>query len=49
VKKGDLVFFDANPSNSDPTDHLGIYIGDNKIIHMANPELNITISDLGSA
>jgi cell wall-associated NlpC family hydrolase len=48
LQKGDLVFFDANPSNTDPTDHLGIYIGDNKIIHMANPELNITISDLDS-
>ncbi|MEH7276676.1 C40 family peptidase [Neobacillus vireti] len=48
LQKGDLVFFDANPANTDPTDHLGIYIGDNKIIHMANPELNITISDLDS-
>jgi cell wall-associated NlpC family hydrolase len=48
LQKGDLVFFDANPTNTDPTDHAGIYIGDNKIIHMANPELDVTISDLDS-
>jgi cell wall-associated NlpC family hydrolase len=48
LQKGDLVFFDANPTNTDPTDHVGIYIGDNKIIHMANPELDVTISDLDS-
>ncbi len=38
----------ANPANTDPTDHVGLYIGDNKIIHMANPELDVTISDLDS-
>ncbi|MFS0779014.1 NlpC/P60 family protein [Neobacillus sp. 3P2-tot-E-2] len=48
LQKGDLVFFDANPTNTDPTDHVGIYIGDNKIIHMANTELDVTISDLDS-
>ncbi|MEH7246668.1 NlpC/P60 family protein [Neobacillus niacini] len=48
LQKGDLVFFDANPANTDPTDHVGLYIGDNKIIHMANPELDVTISDLDS-
>jgi cell wall-associated NlpC family hydrolase len=48
LKKGDLVFFDANPTNTDPTDHVGLYIGDNKIIHMANPELDVVITDLDS-
>lgn len=48
LQKGDLVFFDSTPTNDDPTDHAGIYIGDNKIIHMANKKLNVTISDLDS-
>ena len=48
LQKGDLVFFDSTPTNDDPTNHAGIYIGDNKIIHMANKKLNVTISDLDS-
>jgi len=46
LKKGDLVFFDANLTDQNPTTHVGIYYGDNKIIHMANEELDIVISDL---
>ncbi|WP_017753907.1 C40 family peptidase [Calidifontibacillus oryziterrae] len=48
LQKGDLVFFDSTPTNDDPTNHVGIYIGDNKIIHMANTKLNVVISDLDS-
>jgi cell wall-associated NlpC family hydrolase len=48
LQKGDLVFFDSTPTNSDPTNHAGIYIGNNKIIHMANAKLDVTISDLDS-
>lgn len=48
LQKGDLVFFDSTPTNSDPTNHVGLYIGDNKIIHMANSTLNVVISDLNS-
>jgi cell wall-associated NlpC family hydrolase len=48
LQKGDLVFFDSKPTNSDPADHVGLYIGNNKIIHMANSELDVTISDLNS-
>lgn len=48
LQKGDLVFFDSTPTDGDPTNHVGMYIGDNKIIHMANPELNVVISDLDS-
>lgn len=48
LQKGDLVFFDSTPTDSDPTNHVGLYIGDNKIIHMANSTLNVTISDLNS-
>jgi cell wall-associated NlpC family hydrolase len=46
LQKGDLVFFDSNRTNSDPTNHVGMYIGDNKIIHMADSKQNIVISDL---
>lgn len=48
LQKGDLVFFDITTTDSDPTNHVGLYIGDNKIIHMANSTLNVVISDLNS-
>jgi Cell wall-associated hydrolases (invasion-associated proteins) len=48
LQKGDLVFFDSTPKDGDPTNHVGLYIGDNKIIHMANTKLNVVISDLNS-
>ena len=48
LKKGDLVFFDSNPNDSYPVTHVGIYIGDNKIVHMADPRNNVIISDLDS-
>ncbi|WNS75834.1 NlpC/P60 family protein [Bacillus sp. DTU_2020_1000418_1_SI_GHA_SEK_038] len=47
LQKGDLVFFRSSATATVPN-HAGIYIGDNKIIHMANTKLNITISDLDS-
>ncbi|MEH7123894.1 NlpC/P60 family protein [Bacillus sp. JJ1773] len=47
LQKGDLVFFKNNPSSKNPN-HVGLYIGDNKIIHMANAELDVVISDLNS-
>ncbi len=46
LQKGDIVFFDSNPNDNDPIDHNGIYIGDNKIIHMADEDSDILISDL---
>ncbi|MCA1057183.1 NlpC/P60 family protein [Rossellomorea aquimaris] len=46
LQKGDLVFFDSNPNDDDPVTHNGIYIGNNKIIHMADEENDILISDL---
>ncbi|MFD1927903.1 C40 family peptidase [Sporosarcina siberiensis] len=45
LKKGDLVFFKQKTTGTDP-DHMGMYIGDNKIIHMADSRQNIIISDL---
>lgn len=47
LQKGDLVFFKNNPSSEKPN-HIGLYIGNNKIIHMANTELDVVISDLDS-
>jgi cell wall-associated NlpC family hydrolase len=46
LQKGDIVFFDSNPDDNDPVTHNGIYMGDNKIIHMADEENDILISDL---
>jgi len=48
LQKGDLIFFDANRSDSEPADHVGMYIGNNKMIHMADSKQNIVISDLSS-
>jgi cell wall-associated NlpC family hydrolase len=46
LQKGDLVFF-RSPGNVNPT-HVAMYIGNNKVIHAANYELDIIISDLNS-
>lgn len=49
LQKGDLVFFDSTPNDHDNIpNHVALYIGDNKVIHMANSQLNIVISDLNS-
>ena len=48
LQKGDLVFFDSTPKDGDPANHVGLYIGDNKIIHMANTKQNVVITDLNS-
>ena len=46
LKKGDIVFFDSSPNDAYPVTHDGIYIGNNKIIHMADSKNNVVISDL---
>lgn len=46
-QKGDLLFFRSKTTAKDP-DHVAMYIGDNKVIHMADPKQNIVISDLNS-
>ncbi|MBW8352069.1 C40 family peptidase [Bacillus sp. IITD106] len=48
LQKGDLVFFRANKKTGTAPDHVGMYIGDNKIIHMADSKQNIVISDMNS-
>lgn len=46
LQKGDLVFFDSNRRDREPADHVGMYIGNNQIIHMADAKQNIIVSDL---
>lgn len=46
IKRGDLFFFDVDKSDNNPSDHIGIYIGNNKLLHMADPGQNIVISDM---
>lgn len=42
---GDLVFFNTRG----PITHVGMYIGNNKFIHAANPRRGVRIDSLGSA
>lgn len=46
LQKGDLLFFDSRGGNI--PNHVAMYMGDNKVIHMADPKQNIVISDLDS-
>ncbi|TQR16595.1 C40 family peptidase [Psychrobacillus vulpis] len=46
LQKGDLLFFDSRGGKV--PNHVAMYIGDNKVIHMADPKQNIVISDLNS-
>lgn len=46
LKKGDLFFFDVDKSDNNPADHIGIYLGNNKLLHMADSKQNIVISDM---
>lgn len=46
LQKGDLLFFDSRGGKV--PNHVAMYIGDNKVIHMADSKQNIVISDLNS-
>ncbi|MBS4206959.1 NlpC/P60 family protein [Bacillus sp. FJAT-50079] len=46
LQKGDLLFFDSRGGKV--PNHVAMYIGDNKVIHMADPQQNIVITDLDS-
>jgi cell wall-associated NlpC family hydrolase len=48
LQKGDLVFFDANRTDASPSDHVAIYYGNNKVLHMADSKQNIVITDMSS-
>jgi cell wall-associated NlpC family hydrolase len=46
LQKGDLVFFN---NSHKPLGHVGIYIGNNKIVHAANSQSDIKVSDLNGS
>ncbi|MGN1014097.1 MAG: C40 family peptidase [Butyricicoccus sp.] len=47
LKKGDLVFF-ASSAGGTKVSHVGIYVGDGKMIHAANSSVGVITSDLDS-
>lgn len=47
LKTGDLVFF-SNSSSNGKVSHVGIYIGNNQMIHAANDKDNVCISNINS-
>ena len=48
LKKGDLVFFNTNSSDSDLCDHVGIYLGSGQFIHASSAAGKVVISSLTS-
>lgn len=49
LRAGDLVFFDTNGSNNGAVSHVGLYIGDGKIIHASYSQKKIAIADFNSS
>lgn len=47
LRAGDMVFFDTNPSVSGP-DHVGLYLGNGKMIEAPRPGKNVQITDITS-
>ncbi len=47
LKKGDLLFFSTSSSGS--VGHVGIYIGNNEMVHAANSNTGVVITDLSSS
>lgn len=46
AKPGDLIFFTGTYNSGTPVSHVGIYVGDNKMIHCGDP---IQFADLNSS
>lgn len=46
VKPGDLVFFTGTYQSSNPVTHIGIYVGDNQMLHCGDP---IGYANLGNS
>ncbi|MDU5069549.1 NlpC/P60 family protein [Finegoldia magna] len=46
LKQGDLLFFSTNGSGS--ISHVGIYVGNGKMIHASTPSTGVIISDIDS-
>lgn len=49
LKPGDLIFFDTQGENNGQVTHNGLYIGDDKFIHSANPRTVVRITDLSES
>ncbi len=47
LQKGDLLFFDTIADNGIAVDHVGIYWGNNQMLHAPNPSKAIGVYDLG--
>ena len=37
MKPGDLVFFTGTYNSGSPVSHIGIYVGDNQMLHAGDP------------
>ena len=48
LQKGDLVFFDTEPEDSDKCDHVGIYLGGGRFIHASSAAGKVIISSMSS-
>lgn len=46
LRKGDVLCFDTNRGDSDLSDHVGIYLGDNEFIHASSGQGRVIISPL---
>jgi hypothetical protein len=45
LQAGDMVFFDTNPGQ-DGADHVGIYLGNGKMLHAPRPGKNVEVTDI---
>ena len=48
LKRGDIVCFNTNDSDSDASDHTGIYLGNGKFIHASSSAKKVIVSTLAS-
>ncbi|WP_195937842.1 C40 family peptidase [Romboutsia sp. 1001713B170131_170501_G6] len=48
LQKGDLIFFDTSGSNDGNVSHVGIYMGNNKMIHASSSKGKVVISELSN-
>ena len=46
LKKGDLMFFATGGGG---ISHVGIYVGNNKLIHASTPSTGVILSDINSS
>lgn len=47
LRAGDLVFFDTDPKTAGP-DHVGIYMGNGKMLHAPRPGKGVEVTDMTS-